>query len=398
MSPVTSLAPPTGAGGRGPGEPTDDGRRERSRTAEAWDAARSQGPALQGLAVSVAASAAAVGVALLIVWATGKSPVDAWSAMWTGAFGSRTQVTTTLARAVPLVLVALGWILAFSARRVNIGLEGQVLAGGVAAAVVAISWELPPAIHLPVAVLAGAVGGALWIAVPALLWARRGVNEVITTLMLNLVAANIVSWLVRGPLQEETGTFNRSEPLAGSAKWPRLIEGTTLGWDIVFALGVVALLWFVLRRTVYGARLRFVAGNPEAARHLGVATTAVSTVALLGSGALAGLAGTSIMLAGESRSMSDNFSAGYGFDGIVVALVARNNPIACIPAALLFAFLRQGGALLEARVGVSASVMEIAQGAVIALVAGAAVFEQRRRRVRVDDSSDGTADLSIVEA
>ncbi len=363
---------------------------------EAWARVSSRGPALQGLAISVLASAAAVGVALLVVAATGKSPEAAWSAMWAGAFGGRTQTTTTLARTVPLLLAALGWIIAFSARRVNIGLEGQILAGGVGAAAVAISWDLPPAIHLPLAVAAGALAGALWIAVPTFLWARRGVNEVITTLMLNMVAVNVVSWLVRGPLQESTGTFNRTEPLLGSAKWPRLLERTALGWDLVFALVVVAALWFTLRRTTYGARLRFVAGNAEAARHLGVSTKAITTAALLGSGALAGLAGTSVMLAGESRSMTDNFSAGYGFDGIVVALVARNNPIACLPAALLFAFLRQGGALLEARVGVSASVMEIAQGTVIALVAGAAMFEQRRRRIRVDDTSVAAPEPAVA--
>lgn len=140
----------------------------------------------------------------------------------------------------------------------------------------------------------------------------------------------------------------------------------------------------VIHRTTLGFRFRALGGNPEAARHAGISTTAVTVTALVISGGLAGLAGSSLILAGETGTMVDNFSANYGFDGIVVALLARNNPLACLPAALLFAFLRQGSGLMEALVGVPSSVVLITQGLVIIFITGAAFITGRRRAQRVD--------------
>jgi simple sugar transport system permease protein len=346
------------------------------------------GRKLRNIAFSLAVSLGAAGLALAISFAiialTGSDPAEAAKALWDGAFGSRAQIAGTLSKLVPLVLIALGWIVAFSAKRINIGFEGQILVGGIFAAVVGLKVSLPAPLHLGLAVIAGIVGGMVWIGIPAYLWARRSVNEIISTLMLNFVAIQLVSWLVRGPLQEETHTFPRSVDLPDSARWPKLLSHTPLAWDLLLAFVMVFVIWFLLQRTSFGFSIRLTGASEPAARHAGIRTTKVTVAALLISGALAGLVGSSLILGGESTSMTDNFSAGFGFTGIVVALLARNNPWGTIPAALLFAALRQGGGLMEARVGISSALVLITQGLVILFVAGAQFLFERRRAVRVD--------------
>jgi general nucleoside transport system permease protein len=343
------------------------------------------GNAAVSFGVSVGAAAVALGISFAIIEFTGGPPVAAARALWDGAFGSRAQVAGTVAKMLPLSLVALGWIVAFSVKRINIGFEGQILIGGVFAAVVGLKLgSLPGPLHLGLGVAAGVVGGALYAGIAAWLWAKRSVNEIISTLLLNFVAIQLVSWLVRGPLQEPTKTFPRSGDLPQSARWPRLLANTSLSWDIFVAGAVLLIGWFVLQRTAFGFQLRLTGANDEAARHAGISTIKVTVIAFLVSGALAGLAGSSLILAGEAGNIADNFSAGYGFAGIVVALLARNSPIGVVPAALLFAVLRQGGGLMEARVGISSAVVGITQGLVILLVASASFLFERLASVRMD--------------
>jgi simple sugar transport system permease protein len=340
---------------------------------------------LLSFGLSVATAVVAVAVSMLVIALTGGEAGEAARALYDGAFGSRAQVAGTLGKMIPLILVALGWILAFSARRINIGFEGQILAGGILATLVGLApIGLPAPLHLTLAVLAGVVGGMLYAGVAAFLWAARGVNEIISTLMLNFVAIQIVSWLVRGPIQEPTNTFPRSKPIPEAALWPKLIENTPLGFDLFLAVAMIPVIWVVLARTTFGFNLRLTGASELAARHAGVRTTRITVAALVLSGGLAGLAGASTILGGETASMSDNFSASYGFTGIVVALLARNSPWGVLPSALLFAALRQGGGLMEARVGVSSALVLITQAVVILVVAGAAYLVERRRSVRVD--------------
>jgi general nucleoside transport system permease protein len=344
------------------------------------------------LGVSIGAATVALALSFAIIALTGGPPGAAGRALYDGAFGSRSQIAGTLAKMIPLTLVAMGWILAFSVRRINIGFEGQILVGGVLATFVGLKIGTPPApLHLALAVIAGVAAGAAYAGIAGWLWARRSVNEIISTLLLNLVAIQLVSWLVRGPLQEPTRTFPRSSDLPPGARWPRLLQHTSLSWDLLVAAAMVLVIWFVLKRTAFGFRLRLTGANEEAARHAGIRTIRVTVIAFVASGALAGLAGSSLILAGESGSMSDNFSAGYGFAGIVVALLARNSPIGAVPAALLFAALRQGGGLMEARVGISSAVVLITQGLVILLVAGAGYLFERLSAVRVDAEQEKRA-------
>jgi ABC-type uncharacterized transport system permease subunit len=349
------------------------------------------------LGLSLAIALLAIATSMGVIALTGADAGQALRALYDGAFGSPSQIAGTLSKTIPLILVALGWILAFTARRINIGFEGQILAGGILATTAGLTLQLPAPLHLAVAVAAGIVGGAVYAGVAAWLWARRGVNEIISTLMLNFVAIQVVSWLVRGPLQEETNTFPRSRTIPDSALWPKLIDNTSLGYDLFLALAMIAIVWILMSGTTFGFRLRVTGANEPAARFAGVQTTRVTVSALVLSGALAGLAGSSLILGGETASMSDNFSASFGFTGIVVALLARNNPWGVLPAALLFAALRQGGGLMEARVGISSALVLITQSIVILLVAAGAYLLDRRKAVRVDAGGRRTEPAEAVE-
>jgi simple sugar transport system permease protein len=337
------------------------------------------------LGVSLATVVLALAISAVLIAATGGDAFGSLKALWDGAFGNRTQLAGTLAKMIPLSLVALGWIVAFSTRRINIGFEGQILVGGVFAAFVGLQLgPFPAPLHLGLGVLLAVAGGAAYAGIAAWLWARRGVNEIISTLMLNFVAIQLVSWLVRGPLQEPTHTFPRTAPIPVSALWPKIIPLTSFGFDVILALLVLTSVWVMLSKTAFGFRLRLTGANEMAARHAGVATVRVTVAAMLASGGLAGLAGASLILSSDTMTMADNFSASYGFTGIVVALLARNSPAGVLPAALLFSFLRQGGGLMEAREGISAAVVLITQALVILLVAAAGFMYERRRGVRVD--------------
>ncbi|MFG1954063.1 ABC transporter permease [Micromonospora sp. NPDC048830] len=353
--------------------------------------------ALTSIAISAAAVVAALIVSMTIVAAAGKAPGDAINAMIDASFGSERQFGAMLAKAVPLTLASLGWVLAFSVRRINVGLEGQILAGGAVATIIGLKLTgLPAVVHLSLLVIGGIVGGAAWAGIAAWLWAKRHVNEIISTLLLNFVMIQIISWLVTGPLEEPTHTLGQTSPVEQSARWP-LIEAMRLHWDIVLIpLATIVVAW-VLSSTRIGYRLRFTGANKDFAAYSGISTTKVAALALVASGGLAGLAGSSLISSSPAGNMADNFSANYGFEGIVVALLARNSPLGCVPAALLFAFLKQGGGLMEARVGVPSGLVLVTQGLVIVLVAGSTFLLQKSHWRRVDATKQPAARLTAAE-
>jgi simple sugar transport system permease protein len=301
-----------------------------------------------------------------------------------GAFGGSAQIADTVNTAIPLLLVALGWIIAFSAGRLSIGFVGQIVVGGIAATAIGVQLGgLAHGVHLPLAVLAGALAGALWAGIAAYLWARRGVNEIISTLLLNFIAIQLLAWLIVGPLQEPQRALPTSAVLADSARWPTLVANTSLTWALgLVVVCVVAVA--LLPRTTFGKDLRMTGLNPDAARYAGIATTRTAVLGLVLSGALGGIAGTCIILGSDLTSLTYGFSANYGFEGIVVALLARNHPIGSVIAAIFFAALIEGGRYMEATVGISADLILITQGIVILLVTAPEFL--RRRRVRATAS------------
>lgn len=335
---------------------------------------RAPARALVNLSVGVFALAVALAIGAVFISVAGASPTEAYRAIWDGAFGSRPQVANTLQKSIPLLLVSLGWIVAYRARRLNIGLEGQVLIGAMCATFAGIHLDLPMFVALPASMLAGAVGGALWCGIAAWMWARLGVNEIISTLMLNLVAVQVVAWTLRGPLAGDRGDVIRSPEVAPGAQWPVLLERTPLTWALVLVPIGVLVVWFILQRTVFGYRLRFVGANADAAGTGGIDATRVSVQAMLFSGALAGTAGAVLVLGSQSHVLTDNISGGIGYSGIVIALLAGGSAFGAVISALLIAALAQGGGLMEARTGVSSDVSGVLQATVILLVAGTSVI------------------------
>jgi simple sugar transport system permease protein len=292
--------------------------------------------------------------------------MDALIALWDGAFGSSYAFwSATLVRTTPLLFVGLGVAVAFRAGILNIGAEGQLLAGAALAtafALVAADWPRPVVVVGMVA--AGAVGGALWAGIAALLRHRFGVLEVISTIMLNFVALNLVSWLIRGPLQEPTRVYPQSITLELSGRWPLLIPGQRLHLGFLLGLALAAVMWWVLTRTALGFRVRAVGAGWRAAVSAG-GIDAPRTIlwVFLASGACAGLAGAS-EVGGVTWALYERISPGYGYTAIAVALLARLDARLVVVSALFFGALEAGASAMQRDAGVPAVVVQ----AVVALV------------------------------
>lgn len=337
-------------------------------------------------ALSVAVAIVALLIGLLFVIASGVGPGTGAKAFIDGAFSGQLNLAGTLSKMVPLTLVALGWIVAFRSGRFHVGFPGQLLFGGLVVSIVALKPDLPIGIHLPLCILAGAVGGALWAGIAAWMWARRGVNEILSTLLLNLVAIQVLAWWVRQPFHDHTTPLPLTPPLPSSAFYPTLLTNTDLHWDILLIPICVVAVAFILTRTTFGFELRMVGSNPHVAQHAGISPERIGSWSILLSGALAGLAGASLVIAGTTPAMGEDFGSDYGFTGIAVALLARNSPWGAVPAALLFAALIQGGGVMEGTVGISSSLVDVLQGVMIVFVLAATTIlyfaRRNRRRVR----------------
>ena len=320
-----------------------------------------------GLLVAVGAGTIVMGLAALS-WLspTHDAPAVA-AAFWRGSLGTSSAFFSgTLVRAIPLALLGAGLCIAFRAGVFNIGGEGQLMVGAVAATIVGLGHALGP-LHVVLALVAAAVGGALWAAVAAVLKSRFGVLEVISTIMLNFVAAYLVAYLVRGPLQEPTGVYPQSELIAVPARLARMASGSRLHMGIVLAVGVCAAAWWFLRATAAGFRVRAVGASPSAAAIVGrVNVPRVSAGALLVSGAIAGLAG-GVEVTGVTYVLYENISPGYGFSAIAVAILAGLRPGFVPLTALLFATLETGALGMQRDAGVP-SVVALALEAVVILV------------------------------
>jgi simple sugar transport system permease protein len=332
------------------------------------------------------ASLIAVLVGLLLLAAglqiAGYDAGAALAALWRGAFGSWYALTSaTLVRAIPLIIIGLGIALAFRGGALNIGAEGQFYAGAIAATWVGLHVTGRPAvIALPAVLAASLLAGGAWVLVPVWLQFRYGVLEVISTLLLNFVAESFVSLMVQGPLQESQHIYPQSDPIAATARLP-VLPGTRLHAGLLLALIAAGALWYVFARTLWGFRLRAVGAGPRAAEISGrVDARRMAAVALIGSGALAGLAG-GVEVSGVSYALFQNLSPGYGFTGIAVALLARLHPIGVVVTGLLFGALEAGAGAMQRDAGVPAVAVYVVEAIVIlvVLLADAAARRQTAR-------------------
>jgi simple sugar transport system permease protein len=318
----------------------------------------------------LAVPAAVVGALLALVAAglglAGYDPAAAFVALWHGSFGSADAfLSGTLVRSVPLILIALGFSLALRAGMLNIGAEGQFLAGAIAATWIGVQaggWPAPVAIGM--AWVGAFVAGLLWVVVPVMLRLRFGVLEVISTLLLNFVAEALVSFMILGPLQEAGGIYPQSDAIAGSARLP-VIPGTRLHLGLLLAVALACALWFHLFRTLAGFRLRAAGAGPRAAVLTGrIDVARVAAIALLLSGGIAGVAGA-VEVGGVSYALYANLSPGYGFTAIAVALLARLNPLGIVAAGIFFGGLEVGAGAMQRDAGVPAVIVHAVEAGVI---------------------------------
>ena len=331
-------------------------------------------PRIARRALEIAATLAlnavvAFALLFLVIAAGGHTVVPALRALWDGSFGTGFALTSaTLVRATPLILAGLGVALAFRAHVWNIGAEGQLLVGATAAAIVGLgAARFLGIVTLPAALVAGAAAGAVWAGIAAILRQRYGVLEVISTIMLNFLAAYLVGYLVRGPLQEPAHIYPQSSDLAPVAQLPRLLAGSRAHWGLVIAFVAAPVVWWVLARTAAGFRVRAVGANPDAAESAGmIDASRTRTRAFLASGALAGLAGA-VQLTGVTFALYENLSPGYGFTAIAVALLARLDAMGVVLTAVLFAGLESGALAMQRDAGIPAVTVSIVEGALILL-------------------------------
>ena len=294
------------------------------------------------LMVTVASTVAAVTLALvlagILLAVTGKNPIDAYAKMLDAGL-EKNKLLEMVQRATPLMIAAVAVAIGFKMNLFNIGVEGQFLMGMFCAAVAGTYVRMPPVLHVTFCLVVAMTAGAAWAGIAAVLKVKKGVNEVIATIMLNAIALSVIDWLFQERFRYETpGNLDvKTKPLPTSAWMPDLVENR-LNSFVFIALAVVALFWLVVYKSRFGFRLRASGANAVAARTAGISSNRMIITAMLMSGAVAGLAGMPSLL-GNTHAYGPTRPDGYGFNGIAVALLGRNHPFGIIVSALLFGFL-----------------------------------------------------------
>jgi simple sugar transport system permease protein len=317
--------------------------------------------------------------AVLIAF-SGVNPLAAYAAMLKGAIGSPQSIANVLVRASPLLLTGVGVAIGIKAGLWNVGVEGYMYMGAIGAGAVGIaSLPVPPIIHITLALLAGAVVGGLWGLLPAYLRAYRGVNEVVTMIMMNYVAQYFVSWMVHDPqpLAEPGAFFPMSRILAPTAKLPILMPGTSLHPGFIMGLAACIFLYLVIRFTTFGFRTRMLGANPEAARYAGVNVKRQILLVLLIGAMMGGVAGA-VEVMGLKMRVYQDFVAGVGFEGVAVALLAAGNPLGVIASALFFSAVKTGGAAMSVATGVGGPMTVVIEALCVIFVIGVGYGEHKR--------------------
>jgi general nucleoside transport system permease protein len=344
--------------------------------------------------VPVLAVVTALIIGAIIIWWVGGNPIDAYIGLIEGSFGSLSALSETTVWATPYIFAGLAVAVGFKGGLFNIGGEGQLSFGAVAAAWAGyalpklINAEIPPFIHITLAVGCGVIAGAIWGAIPGYLKAKTGAHEVINTIMMNYIALNLTSFLLNGPMKDPspTNVIARTPMIAQSAQIMPIFAKYRFHWGFILALLMAYAVWWLLWKTRLGFEIRTTGLNPDAAKYAGinVAKTIVLTMGI--SGGLAGLAGA-IEVTALNHRHELGFSVGYGFDAIAIALLGKNHPAGVVIAALLFAAMRNGATRMQFLTQIPVDVISIIQALILLFVAADAIvryiYRIRARQDRV---------------
>lgn len=354
-----------------------------------------------GLPLSAMLAALVIGAVLLLFLRA--NPIRAYTAMVTGVFGSVFGITQTLVKATPLLLVGLGICIAFRARVINIGGEGQIIAGALMATWFSLQFRTWPGwLLIPATMIMGFLAGSFWGFIPGILKARLRVNEILSTVMMNAIGLQFMNFLIRGPLIDPEGVrlgtyLPQSERLPEQVWLGRLVPQTLLHTGLIIAFVLAIAVYVFLWRTTIGYRIRAVGYNPDASRYAGIPVPFYQALALTLAGGFAGLAGV-VEVIGVQHRLLEGITSGYGFSGIVAALFGGLHPLGTIPAAWLFGSLLVGADMMQRAVQVPSALIDTLLGLIVLFVVGTNMLSRRwstrRAAQRVASASADRLELS----
>ena len=341
-----------------------------------------------------------IGAVLLLL--LGVNPIEAYASIVTGVFGSTSGFTQSIVKATPLLLVGLGICIAFRASVINIGGEGQIILGALMATWFSLQFRAWPGLLLiPATLIMGFLAGAAWGFVPGILKARLGVNEILTTVMLNVIALQLMNLLLRGPLMDPegvtAGTFlAQSERLPEQVWLARLVPQTLLHTGAILAVILAFVVYIFLWRTSIGYRIRAVGLNPDASRYAGIPVPFYQALALTLAGGFAGLAGV-VEVIGVQHRLLEGITSGYGFTGIVAALFGGLHPLGTIPASWLFGALLVGADKMQRAVQVPSALIDTLLGLVVMFMVGSQMLSRkwaRRHQISLEAARKAAASVT----
>lgn len=307
-------------------------------------------------------------IGAVVIWATGSDALHVYNVLLKGALGSKSAIAESLVKSATLLLTGLSFTFASKCGLINIGAEGQLYMGAASGTAIGIYLGyLPAYILIPLALLGGFAAGAIWGGLLGILKARFNSNEIITSIMFNYIGIQFVSYLVNGPMKDWTQTYPYSPKVSKSAMLPIMIKGTRLNIGVLIALFCLIIYWFYYRYSASGFRMRVIGSNRECASYAGFNVRKSMFYVLLVGGGFAGLAGA-IDILGVQHRLFENFSVGYGFNGIAAALLAGSNPVGMFFTSLLFGSLKSGSNAVQMFTDVPAALVDIVQAVVIIAV------------------------------
>ncbi len=295
---------------------------------------------------------------------------EAYKALFVGSVGSGRAISETLFAATPLIFAGLAVAVGFQAGLFNIGVNGQMHIGGMAALWVGFSIAVPAIVHIPLALGAAIIGGGIWAGIAGFLKARTGAHEVITTIMLNFIALFLVDYWLKTSIFQQAGRNDPiSQPAASSAQFPTLIGDYRLNIGFLLALAAVWFIWWLMYRSTIGFEFRAVGFNPHGGRYAGMSVAWIYVAVMTVAGAMGGLAGAGQILGLEPYRGISNFAGTIGFDAIALALLGRSHPVGVLFAGLLFGALRAGGREMQGAAGIPIDLVLVLQALVIVFIA-----------------------------
>lgn len=330
-------------------------------------------------------------LSMILVGYLDLDPISALSDIISGSFGNKNAIGETIVKMTPILLTGLSFTVAYQCGLTNLGMEGQLYMGALAStAVGSFLPGLPFAIHLPLAIFAGFLGGAFWGLIAGFLKVKSGASEIITTVMMNEIAINFVGFMVAGPMGEPTGLRTQTPAIMDTSRLPKILAGTRAHFGFLIALLCVVLIWQFFKRTKKGFEIRIAGHNSRAARYAGINLQKNILLVMAIAGGLAGLSGASEIL-GIQHMMLPIISPGYGFNGVAVSMIGMNTPIGNVFGALLFGALRAGGNRMQMKTRVPLQIVEIMQGLVIVTVVASNIVldkwnEHKLKRLSVEDA------------